>query len=291
MMRLSEPKYTFDQTIDECILGITGNESLRRNLITSKEDLKDAGRQYESALNTGELYTIQPVNVDDDDPEVVNVLTKSDLVKVYEQYFRAGGKPARKIYDAILNAAKDRCPFCGGIGTPRNLDHFLPKAFYPQFSVFPGNLVPSCRDCNMDGKAYDFAKIAEDQIIQPYSDNQNFFVDQWVFATYIAGSDGEPGEFEYYVSPPEGWPEEDKQRAQKHFLDFDLAKRYATKAAEQLGTVLRQMRSMERENLDSKIIQSVLLQPGVDAAQFPNHWHKAMFQALIQYCIDTHQHE
>ncbi|MBQ0798301.1 MAG: HNH endonuclease [Porticoccaceae bacterium] len=292
MMRLSEPQYSFEQTIDECILGITGNDSLRQKLITSKESLTDAGIKYTSAIDTGELYTILPVNTNENnDPVVINTLKKNELVKAYDQYFRPRKKPARKIYDALLNAALDKCPFCGGIGTPRNLDHFLPKAHYPQFSVLPHNLVPSCRDCNMDGKAENFAKNAEEQIIQPYSDNERFFIEQWVFAKYIASSDGEPGEFEYHTSPPEGWSEVDKQRVQKHFDDFNLAKRYATKAAEQLGTVLSQINSMEQENIDISVIQSVLLQPGIDAAQFPNHWQKGMYQALIQHYIDSQRHE
>ena len=282
MMRLDQPQYTLDQTIDECILGVTGNDLLRQNLIASRNDLSDAGMQYTIAANTGELYTIQPVNVDGD-PVVINVLKKSELVKVYEIYFRAAKKPARKIYDSILNAAQDKCPFCGGIGTPRNLDHFLPKAHYPQFSILPSNLVPSCRDCNMDGKAQNFASSAERQIIQPYSDSQRFFVDQWIFATYISFDDGEPGKFEYYALPPEEWPDIDKERAQRHFADFNLAKRYATKAAEQLGTVLGQIRSMKQANLDIGEIQNVLLQPAVDAAQFSNHWQKGMYQALIQF--------
>ena len=32
----------------------------------------------------------------------------------------------------------------------KNLDHYLPKAKYPTLSVAPNNLIPSCRDCNMD---------------------------------------------------------------------------------------------------------------------------------------------
>lgn len=282
MMRLNGSQYTFEQAIDECILGVTGNESLRQNLMASKNDLSVAGVEYTSAANSGELYTILPISANGD-PIVINVLKKSELVKVYEQYFRSVGKPARKIYDAILNSAQDKCPFCGGIGTPRNLDHFLPKAHYPQFSVLPSNLVPSCRDCNMDGKAQSFAATAESQIIQPYSDNQRFFVDQWIFATYIAVDDGEPGTFEFSASPPVGWPDVDKQRAQKHFSEFDLAKRYAIKAAEELGTVLGQIRSLRQANFDVGVIQNQLLQPGVDAAQFANHWRKCMYQALIQF--------
>lgn len=282
MMLLDKPLYTFEQTIDECILGVTGNDSLREKLIASKEDFSNAGMQYRCAAGTAELYAIQPVNVGGD-PIVINALKKSELVKLYEQYFRASEKPARKVYDSILNSAQDKCPFCGGIGTPRNLDHFLPKAHYPQFSVFPSNLVPSCRDCNMDGKGESFATSAEKQIIQPYLDNQRFFIDQWIFAVYVAADDGEPGVFKYYVSPPEEWPEVDKQRARRHFEGFDLAKRYATKAAEQLGTVLGQIRCLEQVGLDISVIQSALLQPAIKTAQFSNHWQKGMYQALCRH--------
>lgn len=41
-----------------------------------------------------------------------------------------------------------RCPFCG-ISESSTLDHYLPKEQYPEFSVFPKNLVPSCAVCNM----------------------------------------------------------------------------------------------------------------------------------------------
>lgn len=282
MMRLSEPQYSFEQTLDECVAGITGNAALRQKLTSSKPNFSAVEAQYLSAACTGELHTIPPINTDVDvDPVVINMLKKSELVKIYDRYFVPQQKPARKIYDALLNAAKEKCPFCGGIGTPRNLDHFLPKAHFPQFSVLPRNLVPACRDCNMDGKADAFATNAEDQIIQPYADNDRFFIDQWIFATYHVGNDGEPGDFEYYISPPGGWSEVDKLRVRKHFEDFDLAKRYAIKAAEQLGTVLKQIKNMELAGLDSGVIQSVLLQPGVDAAPFVNHWQKGMYQALM----------
>ncbi|MEH8019839.1 hypothetical protein [Rheinheimera metallidurans] len=282
MMLLNEPLYTFEQTIDECILGVTGNDSLREKLIASKGDFSNAGMQYRYAASTAELYALQPVSVGGD-PEVINALKKSELVKLYEQYFRASEKPARKVYDAILNSAQDKCPFCGGIGTPRNLDHFLPKSHYPQFSVLPSNLVPSCRDCNMDGKGENFAISAEKQIIQPYLDKQRFFIDQWIFAFYVSVDDGEPGVFQYYVSPPESWPEVDKHRARRHFEVFDLAKRFATKAAEQLGIVLGQIRSMEQAGLDISVIKSVLLQPAIETAQFSNHWQKVMYQALCNH--------
>ncbi len=252
MMRLSEPQHSFEQTLDECVTGITGNAALRQMLTSERPALTAVGVQYLGAAGIGELHTIPPIRTDrDTDPVVINILKKSDLVKVYEQYFVPEKKPARKIYDALLNAAKEKCPFCGGIGTPRNLDHFLPKAHFPQFSVLPHNLVPACRDCNMDSKAHTFSTNAEEQIIQPYTDADRFFIEQWIFANYHADDEEEPGEFEYYVSPPENWTEVDKQRVRKHFEDFNLAKRYAIKSAENLGIVLPQIRNMRKLDIDS----------------------------------------
>ncbi|MFI3242400.1 MAG: HNH endonuclease signature motif containing protein [Alphaproteobacteria bacterium] len=51
---------------------------------------------------------------------------------------------------------KDRCPVCGRILQKSSktsicnadLDHFLPKSIYPQFSLFADNLIPICKDCN-----------------------------------------------------------------------------------------------------------------------------------------------
>lgn len=289
MIRLSEPQYSFDKTLDECVNGITGNNALRQKLMDSKPALNALEAQYLSAAGGGQLHIISPINVDeyeDSDPEVINTLKKSELVKLYDQYFVPEQKPARKIYDALLNAAKEKCPFCGGIGIPRNLDHFLPKAHFPQFSVLPHNLVPACRDCNMDGKGHAFATNPEDQIIQPYADNDRFFVEQWIFATYHADNDEEPGEFEYYTLPPEHWTEVDKLRVRKHFRDFNLARRYAIKAAELLGTVLLQIRKMEKVGIDSRNIQYYLLQPGIDVVPFVNHWQKGMYQALFLHIED-----
>tara|TARA_R110001583_G_scaffold117545_2_gene268684 strand:- start:179 stop:1057 length:879 start_codon:yes stop_codon:yes gene_type:complete len=39
------------------------------------------------------------------------------------------------------------CPFCGAPKKPDTLDHFIPKVQWPEFSIFPNNLVPQCRGC------------------------------------------------------------------------------------------------------------------------------------------------
>jgi hypothetical protein len=280
MMRLSEPEFTFEQVLEACSAGITGNAELLQKVKHCSAELLAQAPLYLNAASTGKLHLITAI-FSATDPHVVKTLKMSDLIKLYEQYFVPNEKPARQIYNAILNSAKERCPFCGGLGTPRTLDHFLPKARFPQFSVLPLNLVPSCRDCNLDEKGNTFAKEPCDQIIQPYADCDRFFSDQWIFATYISSDTDEPGSFEYFANPPNEWPDVDRKRANKHFRDFGLAKRYATKAAESLGMVLSQISRLQKKGMDNATINEVLLQPGIDKALFVNHWQRIMYQSLM----------
>lgn len=153
MLRFSEPPYTYSQTLRFCRNGITGNADLLRKLDDNLALLEDVKDSYKAFASKGELYTIQAAqDKQGDDPAIIGDLNKSDLIKLYTTYFVNKDKPARIIYDAMMAAANEKCPFCGGIGRPRNLDHYLPKAHYPQFSVLPLNLVPSCRDCNIQWK-------------------------------------------------------------------------------------------------------------------------------------------
>lgn len=281
MMKLKEPQYSFDYSLNECLKGIVGNKGLENKLKCALNKILELEEEYNKAACAGTLCKIDAIRTDDElSLLLVKNIKRSDLIKVYDQYFVPEGKPARRVYNSLMNAAKEECPFCGGIGTPRNLDHFLPKGHFPQFSVLPRNLVPSCRDCNMDGKADYFAQTPEAQVIQPYQDKDIFFTDQWVFATYIWSNDREPGRFLYSVQAPHAWSEVDKKRVRKHFEDFDLARRYSTRAAQLLGTVLSQIEQMKSRGIESDIICEILLDPAEKAAPFPNHWQKGFYQAL-----------
>ena len=280
MLRLSRPIHTFEQSIDDCGAGIADHMPLKAKLSNGKLEMIAAGAQYSAAALAGNLSAIAPFHGTSQEV-VIAGMTKGELVRVYDQYFVPEEKVARRVYDALMNSARERCPFCGGIGTPRNLGHFLPKAFFPQFSVLPINLVPACRDCNMDAKGHAIAATAEEQPIQPYLDDEKFFNEQWVFATYHAGKAGEIGQIEYFAFPPEHWSSVEKSKACRHFENFDLAKRYSIKAAEHLSMVFSQMERMRSRGLGQADVRHVLLEPGVDRAPFINHWQRGLYQALM----------
>ncbi len=280
MLRLPEPLQPFGECLDHCWEGMADYVALKTKVASGRAELIEVGESYAAAGRAGALHSIAPFFGNGADV-VMAGMTKDELVKVYQQYLVPEEKVGRRIYDAIMGAAKEKCPFCGGIGTPRNLDHFLPKAFFPQFAVLPLNLVPACRDCNMDGKRDDVVALAQEQPIQPYLDDPKFFEEQWVFASYEAPSGGSQGECLYFASPPEHWPPVDRQRAINHFQTFALARRYSVRAAEHLGTLLKQLERLKQRGLSDGDVRHILLQPGVDGAPFANHWKRGMYQAFM----------
>jgi hypothetical protein len=77
-------------------------------------------------------------------PAIIEPATPADLRGNYDSRSRA----SKSLRGAVFaHNAGGRCCLCAHrkAGT---LDHYLPRAAYPEFSVLPLNLVPACRDCN-----------------------------------------------------------------------------------------------------------------------------------------------
>lgn len=202
-------------------------------------------------------------------------VTKGELSKLYS-YYMVQKQPARRIYDEIMIAANEKCPYCGGIGRPGTLDHYLPKSKYPQFSVLPSNLLPCCRDCNSGSKQTSIATCPEEQVIHPYYDYDHFFTQQWIKARV---HQDDPCFLEYFVDPPSSWSDIDKARVATHFNDFDLAVRYSIQAGEELSTLVDQRKS-HMKNYTASQFSEYLGSIGNSNGLFSNHWKKIMYLTL-----------
>lgn len=283
MKKLDYPLYDFEDVLNTCAEGME-QVNVRTSFRSAIPDFVNLGLQYEQLMEDGELYNFPRIENLTRTTVVIPPLTKSKLVNLYGRNLRNKEKPARSIYESLLASANEKCPFCGDIGHPRNLDHFLPLAHYPQFSVMPVNLIPACRDCNMGEKGDDFADQAKDQILHPYLDKDIFYNQQWVHARYVNDGDGI---VEYYVQPPAEWQEVDKSRVNKHFSDFDLARRYGIEAGKHLSELIDQRNSFYKvmgrkiplDELTDDLVE-VLFTPLIEGEIFSNHWKKVMYVAL-----------
>lgn len=62
------------------------------------------------------------------------------------------------------------CPVCGSPVTG-DLDHYLPRAVYPEFSIMRANLLPACRHCNSGVKGTTVHGEDPRRFIHPYFDD------------------------------------------------------------------------------------------------------------------------
>ena len=109
MLKLKQPAYTYADMLTSCREGITGNPGLLLKVNEAITDLQTLAASYNASALTGELYTIQPLQIkNEEDPIVVGRLKKSDFVKLYGNYVVGKKKPARTIYCLLYTSPSPR---------------------------------------------------------------------------------------------------------------------------------------------------------------------------------------
>lgn len=281
MRAMIAPNEDSQEVYQTCVNSIIdGDLRIRLNALTNAIGL--AASDYHQSASDKQLYTL-PTNDCGNDDIALGTVTKKELTNVYSTHMVGKTKPARAIYDSLLSRAPlGRCPFCG-MGHASTLDHYLPKTKYPQLSVVPFNLVPSCKDCNT-GKNAAVSSTAGDQSLHPYYDHQSFVDEQWIYADVIHTS---PVTIHFYVHAPNHWDEISRKRVQSHFIDFNLAARYSIEASNQIAC-LRDTLSHYRDYLGTEgVRQHLMIEAQSSYRQHSNSWQTAMFQALASsdwYC-------
>ncbi|MGF1728473.1 hypothetical protein [Photobacterium kasasachensis] len=122
------------------------------------EDVIHAYQEYE--IMSGNVLNIRAIQINE---------ALSSALKVHYK-----SEPDCFSFIPELRASSRRvCPMCGSLGTG-TLDHLLPQAKFPEFSVFSKNLVPAC-DCNSKRKdvvcGVDEDTQEEVRVLHPYFDN------------------------------------------------------------------------------------------------------------------------
>lgn len=295
MRRLALPVPSAEEVFSDCLSKVN-DPVLATKYNANSSFLYASATEYHHLAVTSDLYnlprTVHTTIVspngkrERDDPIVFGTLRKSELTNLYTYYMVRSNMESRRHYDKIKVSAHGKCPFCGGIGNPKTLDHYLPKAHYPSFSILPINLVPCCRDCN-SAKSAAFSEKKSDQSLHPYMEPSHFFDDNWLHAEVI---ETVPPSINYYVKPPEAWTECDKLRVENHVKDFDLISRFSDEAASQLSILLDQ-RIGHLSTCSPTDFRKFLLETAYSNELRTNHWQRAMYKCLANsqwFCENLH---
>jgi len=202
-------------------------------------------------------------------------ISKKNLTNLYGYMRDRKDKDARKQIYNVIKSSADMCPYCGECNTVTTLDHYLPKADFPQYSVFTSNLLPSCAICNT-GKLNAVATNYVNQPIHPYFDKSIFFNDIWVEGSV---NDYTSLGLNIYTNPPSLWSSDDKLRASNHFKDYRIEAEYKLRINGEASQLLYLLKTSLRK-LTGEDLQEYLIDCSNTPGLFENHWRKVFYRAL-----------
>lgn len=171
-----------------------------------------------------------------------------------------------------------RCPFCG-ISESSTLDHYLPKEHYPEFSIFPNNLVPSCAVCNTRKR---------DRILNEGTNVRMFLhpcydvIPDMAFLAVRARMEADALILSYRLTRPAGMTLRAFRHLLSHFDELDLADRYRRMGLEHLGGQYPALRRAYGSGEDAGRVAAKLIEGAEDFEDVlgPNYWLAKLYRAL-----------
>lgn len=288
MIRLKLPNdcKNYLEILTSCISNMNQSNILYNNLKDNKSNLiiRCSWDLYKRYVSQNEiLHALNLCKLLDSKPDLVSI-RNHEMISLYTQYFSKKGTSARRFYEKIISNAKNpkiQCPFCGGIGEPNELDHFLPKSDFGYYSIFPYNLIPICKDCNQIYKRDFYSTEKSEQFIHPYLDDNCFFNDQWLFAEIIVDTDDITlSTVKFYVNPPHHWNDDKKGKVMFHFEKLNLKERYTIKSGLELSQLMSQIIEFKaRGKLNEVDVLECLILPVIGDNRV-NSWKKALYEAI-----------
>lgn len=171
-----------------------------------------------------------------------------------------------------------RCPFCG-IGETSTLDHYLPKEQYPEYSVFPSNLVPSCAVCNT---------LKRDLILDEKTNVRMFLhpcydlIPNLEFLAVRTRMEADALILSYRLTRPAGMAPRTFQHLRAHFGKLNLADRYRRMGLEHLGEQYPSLRRAYGVSGDAERVAEKLIEKAQDFEEVsgPNYWLAKLYRSL-----------
>ena len=253
-----------EEIFEECVSAYRDKTKVA-TLLKCKDLVRLDSELYDKVI-PGKIEQFQQSSLPDD-------VAKIDIIKVYTNKFVAEKSPGRKYYNIIREQAKlNICPICG-IRPVKNLDHYLPKAKYPTLSVTPNNLIPSCRDCNMDKRDSASCDSQNIPVHLYFDDIPN---EPWLYVTV-----GDNLEILYYISCPKTVDKGVRKRLEKHLEFYDLHELYSSHASSQIADSINMWKKVMFQSGEQALKLS--LEDECESAEKNdlNSWKSALYRGLI----------
>jgi hypothetical protein len=205
----------------------------------------------------------------------LNAAQRSTLELVFKRRYGQFRSLLNGLSDHFESTGESTCPYCN-FGEQWEHDHYLPKRVYPEFALYPNNLIPICKPCN--GKK--LARIQQNGVRL----FKHLFSELNGVVGFLQVTVGYHPELtvEYVVVQAGGLTAPQFAVLQEHFNKLGLADRYARQASTTLAKLVRQFRTPRSLALGRQNLRQRLNQMAIDRAAIstPNHWEAILMQTL-----------
>lgn len=270
MIKLPVPAFADGALYSQCV-STTIPLTKRKRLQSALVSLQAVEGSYHAHIERGDFVGLpETLTLVADNNEVV---TGEEVSSLYDNAMVRRKGVARISYDALrMHAPSGICPYCGQLPVA-TLDHYLPRGRRKVLAVSARNLIPSCRDCNLEKKEY--LPVANDQaVFHPYYDEIQDV--DWLRASFDYVT---PLVARFHVAVPVDWPL--AARAVKHMEVFKLARLYATQAAVELVNIKDVLtRRLQAGGKDS-LVAHIQEQRDSFRAASRNSWRAALYSAMV----------
>lgn len=261
-MRVKCSTYTNDEIIS-CIQSNMRYFSRVNNTETFKL-IEVLYNTYDYLGSINDLDTLKPLNISDEEKKI--------WIELYTNHLSRRNKPASRYYYEIKSNAKNNiCPLCQ-LEEVSELDHYIPKSIFPEFSVYHKNLVPICHTCNSLKGTNNivifphlyYEDIDGEELLKVYKDSHD---GKTIWKFYVENSSSDLGIF------------------YKNMFDYlSLGKKYEVKAVDEfcsLNNIILASSKLPKESrkqffndMFERQISSFENEYGL------NHWRTALYKAF-----------
>ncbi len=222
MKKLSEPVATeANRLLDDAILRKKNAEHINK-LNANKIYIKS--RYVVFQTNRDKLEKIGISIISEDDKEAIHSSFTSSFKK------RIKENELKLVYESCAGI----CPFCG-VGKLEEVDHYIPKEHYPEFTLYPLNLMPICNKCNKKKRDKFLGNNNERKFINFYADSINDLEFIQITITFTSTVLAKTTKIRYIADFSKITNIYLRKIVEHHYEELDLLNRYAEAAIDELS--------------------------------------------------------
>ena len=243
-------------------------------LNANKEYIKERYINYETNFKALENIKGSNISLQDD---------KNAMHSMFTQSFKKNIKEVelKDVYEKCAGV----CPFCGA-GKLEEVDHYIPKELYPEFTIYPLNLIPICNKCNKKKGEKFLNTKKERKFINFYLDSVDTMDFLNIMIKYESKDIKNTTKVIYKADFPKITDVYLREIVERHYEELNLLERYAEAANDELS----QLYSIysNQDDYNEKEIKNAALRTvvGVKNGQLEkagrNDWKYLLYDEVIK---------